>query len=332
MKETKRFEAAVLGTGLASLVAGYILKQYKIQFTYVELHTEYSCMDNLEAYLNKLEKDWTYENSKDGPEKVKEQICDCMRSVGIDPEVPMSEQDENRFMVRLEYELKDELDATRKIRKLVKHSDYYQATELTAEEEAWTDNYLELDALIVQDDMWKAGLYAEAVFAEKQMRLEAYMKQLRIQEGRKEPRKMVYITHSKSWFYAKERVQQFAMMQGVAPVNPFMNFGYYLDQRIDKDEIVASCHQMIRSSEELWVFGPISEAMLTDIVVAVMEGKSLRFFSISENPEEIKELEMEKIIFEREVHAGQIHKSDLLNFIRSTAPRTQEYKQMTLFG
>lgn len=332
MRETERFEAAVLGTGLAGLVAGYILKQNKIQFAYVELHTEHNCMDDLEAYLNELEQGWTYENSKNGAEYVREEIGACMRSVGIDPDGVMSEADENRLMIRLEHELKEELASVRKIRNLTRHEDYYQATELTAEAEAWTGHRLELDCLICQDDFWKAGLCAEAVYAEKQVRLAAYMKQLRIQDGRKEPRKLVYITHSRSWFYVKEGVQQYALMQGVAPLNPFMNYGYYLDQRVERDEIVASCHQMIRSAEEMWVFGPISEAMLTDIVVAVMEGKSLRFFSISENPEEIKELELEKISFEREVHAGQIHKSDLLNFIRSTAPRTQEYKQMTLFG
>ena len=62
-----------------------------------------------------------------------------------------------------------------------------------------------------------------------------------------------------------------------------------------------------------------------------MEGKEVHFFSISEHKSEIHELQMEDIIFEREVHAGQIRKSDLLNFVRSTAPRNMDYVQMSLF-
>jgi hypothetical protein len=40
---------------------------------------------------------------------------------------------------------------------------------------------------------------------------------------------------------------------------------------------------------------------------------------------------MNHIIFEREVHAGQIRKSDLMNFIQSTTQKENDYVQMSLF-
>ncbi len=317
MENSYRYEAAVLGDGLAALFAGYLLKKNRIRFI---------ILNETGTNIHKTEftKKFPFEISEEGKSVVRDAFQKVAAQVGVQGGIISGIDTEAQVRLRtfLLSELKEEfLNQT--------------ATDITFEDGfvlvKCEGQIFDADVLICQDEIVEAGNCAQAVMEEKQQRLEAYMKRLRIRQGKRTHRKMVYVTHSKSWFYAKEVVVQFAVKQGVAAVNPFMNYGFYMNGTVEKDEVTECCHQLIRSSDELWVFGPVSEAILTDIAVAVMEGKEVHFFSISEHISEIHELQMNDIIFEREVHAGQIRKSDLLNFVRSTAPRNLEYVQMSLF-
>lgn len=323
MENSYRYEAAVLGNGLAALFAGYLLKKNRIRFVILD-----DTMMEVQKQNPGTAQKFPYEISEEGKNLVREVYQKIAAQVGIMGEnLPAMDTDMNEEMVRmktfLRSELKDEL------------SDKKTVTEITLEKESVLlkcgEQTLDADVLIFQNEVMSAGNCAQAVMEEKQRRLERYMKRLRIRQGKRTHRKMVYVTHSKSWFYAREIVTQFAVKQGVAAVNPFMNYNFYMNGTVDRDEVVECCHQLIRTCDELWVFGPVSEAILTDIAVAVMEGKEVRFFSISDEESGIHELRMEDIIFEREVHAGQIRKSDLLNFIQSMTPRNPEYVQMSLF-
>ena len=177
-----------------------------------------------------------------------------------------------------------------------------------------------------------AGQGAAAIVENRRKIITSYMDRLRIRHGSRSHKKSVYITHSRSWFYMREMLTNYAVKEGTAPLDPFMNYGFYLNGTAAREEIMACCHQMIRNCDEVWVFGPISEAMLTDIMVALWEGKPIHFYSIGEQVSDLKEITVDDIIFEREVHAGQIRKSELLDFIKHAAPHTGEYYQMSLFG
>lgn len=319
MENSYRYEAAVLGDSLAALFAGYLLKKNRIRFVILN-------EGGVETQKTELTQKFPFEVSEEGKQIVYDVYQKVAAQVGVQGEIISEMDDKAEDQVRLRTflmsELKDEF-----LNKTVTDIMFEDGFVLIK----CGEEVLDADVLICQNDIIGAGNSAQAVMEEKQQRLEVYMKRLRIRQGKRNHRKMVYVTHSRSWFYAKEVVVQFAVKQGVAAVNPFMNYGFYMNGAVEKDEVIECCHQLIRSSDELWVFGPVSEAILTDIAVAVMEGKEVHFFSISEHISEIRELQMDDIIFEREVHAGQIRKSDLLNFVRSTAPRNLEYVQMSLF-
>ena len=70
---------------------------------------------------------------------------------------------------------------------------------------------------------------------------------------------------------------------------------------------------------ELWVFGPISNGVLFEIVSAVRQKKPIHFFNIATRATEIHELQLEDISFEPEVHKKQIKKEDLIAFIRESS-------------
>ncbi|MGN0357286.1 MAG: hypothetical protein ACI4E0_05635 [Blautia sp.] len=326
MKDSYRYEAAVLGDSLAALFAGYILKQNRIHFVFLdsdktEPRMQESIQKNEKAQIQNQEQKFPYRITEEGMHLVNGIYQRLSAQVGVSN--PDADVEIMRLRTFLVSEMQTEL-ANKKQVSNISFSNGYVLIECDS-------GILDADVLIAQEDILSAGFCAQAVMEEKERRLEEYMKRLRIRQGKRTHRKMVYVTHSKSWYYAKEIVMQFAIEQGVAAVNPFMNYGFYMNGSVEKDEVTECCHQLIRTADELWVFGPISEAILTDIAVAVMEGKEVHFFSISEHKSQINELRMEDIIFEREVHAGQIRKSDLLNFVRSTAPRNMDYIQMSLF-
>lgn len=326
-----RYEAAILGNGLAALFAGYLLKKNRIRFVIVDTV-------NLNETPREIDEEFPFEISEEG----KKLVCDTYRKIAA--QVGISEQGNFGDTAGIPGDAGNEVvgyeeEKCLRMFLLSELKDEYQIKK-SADDIKFDNGFvlikcgnqtLEADVLIDRQDMLEAGNCAQAVMEEKQKRLEAYMKRLRIRKGKRTHRKMVYVTHSKSWFFAREVVMQFAVEQGAAAVNPFMNYGFYMNGTVEKDEVIECCHQQIRACDELWVFGPISEAILTDIAVAVMEGKEVHFFSISENRSEIHELQLDDIIFEREVHAGQIRKADLLDFVRSAAPRKQEYVQMSLF-
>ena len=346
MGEVYRYEAIVVGDDLAALFAGYLLKKNRIRFAMIK--TDGINLEKLEK-----KKKFFYEISEEDKKMVDGVYQNLLTKVGVTDETfsDMNEK-KDRLEVFLKSELERELHDIKYVSDIIYVQDQsdiicvqdqnvetdreHEDSQMTEVGNGYTvlrcgDLMISSDVVICQSDILTAGIWAQSVFKEKQRGIEESMRRLRIKDGKRTPRKMVYVTHSKNWFYVREVVMAFAVGQGAAAVNPFMNYGFYLNGAVEKDKIMECCHQFIRTVDELWVFGPVSEEILTDIAVAVMEGKKIRFFSISEQASEIHELRMEDITFEREVHAGQIRRADLLDFVRSAAPKRQEYVQMSLF-
>ena len=93
-------------------------------------------------------------------------------------------------------------------------------------------------------------------------------------------------------------------------------------------------NQLIKICDELWVFGSIADGVLFEIASAIDQGKKIRFFSIGTTVEEIREITTSELTFEPEVHARQIKKQDIIDFInqgnRTNAKGNDEYIQLCL--
>jgi len=127
---------------------------------------------------------------------------------------------------------------------------------------------------------------------------------------------LIFTAQSKKFFYCRDVICQYVLKQEKLPINPFRIFDYFLGDRVDRDIIRRSNNQLIQSCKELWVFGPIADGILFEIALAKLNGKNIRFFNISTHVNEIIEItDFNGIVFEPEVHAKQITKSDLIKFI-----------------
>lgn len=127
---------------------------------------------------------------------------------------------------------------------------------------------------------------------------------------------VVFTAQSKNYFYCKDVICEYVLKKGKLPINPFMVFGYFLNDRVDRNLVRQGNNQLIQSSDELWVFGPIADGVLFEIALAKKIGKPIRFFKLGTRQNEIKEISEEEVTFEPEVHSKQIRKNDLTAFIK----------------
>jgi hypothetical protein len=110
---------------------------------------------------------------------------------------------------------------------------------------------------------------------------------------------IIYTAHSRKAFYAREIISAFTLGTGAVPLNPFMNFGYFLGDRVERNTIRQANDTLISRCDELWQFGDISNGCLAEIQLAENLGKKIRFFTVGKSVEEIQEIASEIVMFEK---------------------------------
>lgn len=178
-----------------------------------------------------------------------------------------------------------------------------------------------------------SGAYVGLLITEmKKLSMKEYMHQLRIKQSDTQEMKLVFTAQSKEVFYCRDVICQYVLEKGMLPINPFRVFDYFLSDRVDREIIRRGNNQLIRKCEELWVFGKIADGVLFEIASAIEQSKKIRFFTVGTKIEEIREISVEQISFEPEVHAHKIKKADLIDFIKNTDINdTDKDKQMSIF-
>jgi hypothetical protein len=116
---------------------------------------------------------------------------------------------------------------------------------------------------------------------------------------------MIYTAQSKQYFYCRDAVCEFVFRRGSIPINPFRLFDYFLGDRVERDKIRAANAEMLSRCDEVWVFGEtLADGVMMEIAQAKNEGKRVRYFSIDNHADNIRDLDPEWLSFEHEVHEG----------------------------
>lgn len=144
---------------------------------------------------------------------------------------------------------------------------------------------------------------------------------------------VVFTAQSKQYFYCRDAVCIFVLNQGCVPLNPFRAFDYFLGERVDRDLVRQANFNLIRISDELWVFGDtIANGVLAEIKYAIQQKKSIRFFTISPQPNEIRPLrpdELEYLKSETEL-SNEIGASEFRTYIGMIQQWLQQRRHSTL--
>lgn len=112
--------------------------------------------------------------------------------------------------------------------------------------------------------------------------------------------KLVYPAHSKHYFYFREHISKFILEKNCVPLNPFMIFQYFMLDTVERDVVRNANNNLVKKSDETWVFGPISDGVLAEIRLAKKTNKPVKYFDIIKS-KEIVEIDEKDVTFEENV-------------------------------
>ena|SRR3989338_7009668 len=75
---------------------------------------------------------------------------------------------------------------------------------------------------------------------------------------------------------------------------------YFLLDTVDRQKIRDSKNSIVERSDEIWVFGPISNGVLSEIQLAKKSGKPIRYFAIIDS-KDIVEIGKDEASFEEDL-------------------------------
>ena len=85
---------------------------------------------------------------------------------------------------------------------------------------------------------------------------------------------------SRQNFYLREFIVKFILEQGCTPVSAFMMFSYFLLDSVERKKLIDANNDLVEISDEVWVFGEISQGVAEEVKLARSLGKSVKCFSI----------------------------------------------------
>lgn len=111
---------------------------------------------------------------------------------------------------------------------------------------------------------------------------------------------LIYPAMSKHLFYYRMFISKFVYERGGVPLNPFMVSDYFLADLVDRDLIRQANNNIVKRSDEIWVFGAVSNGVLAEIKIANEMGKPVKFFRLDEAPR-ITQIDKSEVEMEDEV-------------------------------
>ena len=111
----------------------------------------------------------------------------------------------------------------------------------------------------------------------------------------------VYTAFSKHYFYARMLISSFVLRNNRLPLNPFSNWGYYMDDMVGRDLIVRANNNLIYLADELWTFGPIADGVLKEIELANSLNIPVFHYSVEKDMSSIMPIAKDSLVFESEL-------------------------------
>ena len=119
-------------------------------------------------------------------------------------------------------------------------------------------------------------------------------------------KKVVYTAQFAKNFHLRMLICKFVFDKGSVPLNPFTTFGYYLYELVERNLVRNANNNLLKRSDELWVFGEISDGIIAEVKIFKKLNKPIRYFDITNIPKKIVEIKkMGKIKFEGDLEKNR---------------------------
>ena len=132
---------------------------------------------------------------------------------------------------------------------------------------------------------------------------------------------IVFTAYLKKNFYNKNFISAFVLENDMIPINPFLNYDYFLSDLVDRDKVRSANNALINVSDELWVFGDIADGVYSEINLAIEKNMKMRFFKLGSSVSDIKEVSIDDLNFESEI------KEDLVKFKEKVNKYIEEWEK-----
>lgn len=90
--------------------------------------------------------------------------------------------------------------------------------------------------------------------------------------------KIVYVSYGSTVERRKEEFAEYVITQGNIPITGRLNVKQQIASKVNEDLKERAARKMVSVSDEVWVFGPISDKMWARIEDAITTHKRLRLF------------------------------------------------------
>lgn len=89
---------------------------------------------------------------------------------------------------------------------------------------------------------------------------------------------LVYNAYSKRNFYLQMHISQYCLEHHMVPVNPFLLFRYFIGDSVPRDVVYEGNNNLVRMSDEVWVFDEVSNGVLAEIITKKEQGGGVKYF------------------------------------------------------
>lgn len=111
---------------------------------------------------------------------------------------------------------------------------------------------------------------------------------------------VVFAAMSKRSFCYRMFITRYILESKRIPLTVFTLYDYFLLDTVDRKFMIEANNVLVARSNELWVFGPVSEGVAKEICVAESLGKPIRYFAIKK-PHRLVEISKSHVEYERGV-------------------------------
>lgn len=115
-----------------------------------------------------------------------------------------------------------------------------------------------------------------------------------------ESKQLIYTAFSKHYFYFRMHISKYVLEQGRVPLNPFLLFDYFLLDSVDRDLVREANNSLVLRADAVWIFGPVSNGVLAEILLAQKSNKPIFYFKI-DKPHKIVSISDCEVEMENEV-------------------------------
>ena len=96
--------------------------------------------------------------------------------------------------------------------------------------------------------------------------------------------RVVFAAMSKRNFFLREHIVKFVLQKGYTPSCAFMMYSYFLLDTVDRQSLISANNALITRSDELWVFGEISDGVTEEVKLERSLNLPVKYFDICIDP------------------------------------------------